>query len=153
MPEAHKEVYRMNLLVPDATTLLGTADHAPEFPAPAAQAWKAVAEIFKYGLDNMHPTHRALMLWGGGLGIILVLLETYLPKAKQWLPSATGLGLGLILPFQYPFAMLVGAIIGWAWHTRNKQQSETYLIPVAAGLIAGISIMGVIVAVINLGLD
>ncbi|TNF37256.1 MAG: OPT family oligopeptide transporter [Deltaproteobacteria bacterium] len=140
------------LLVPDATTLLGQAGQAPEFPAPAAQAWKAVAEIFKYGLDNMHPTHRALMLWGGGLGIVLVLLERYLPKMKQWLPSATGLGLGLILPFQYPFAMLVGAIIGWAWHTRNKQQSETYLVPVAAGLIAGISIMGVIVAIINLGL-
>ncbi len=140
------------LLVPDATTLLGHDGVAPEFPAPAAQAWKAVAEIFKYGLENMHPTHRALMVWGGALGIILVLLEKFLPKVKQYLPSATGLGLGLILPFQYPFAMLLGAIIGWAWHTRNKQQSETYLVPIAAGLIAGISIMGVIVAVVNLGL-
>ena len=140
------------LLVPDATTLLGADGVAPEFPAPAAQAWKAVAEIFKYGLENMHPTHRALMLWGGALGIILVLLEKFLPKIKQHLPSATGLGLGLILPFQYPFAMLLGAIIGWAWHTRNKTQSETYLVPIAAGLIAGISIMGVVVAVVNLGL-
>ena len=140
------------LLVPDATTLLGTAGHAPEFPAPAAQAWKAVAEIFKFGLDNMHPTHRWLMLWGGVLGIVLVLLETGLPKLKQYLPSATGLGLGLILPFQYPFAMLLGALMAWAWQSWRKQQAETYMIPIAAGLIAGISIMGVIVAIVNLGI-
>ena len=31
------------LLVPDATALNGIGGKAPEFPAPAAQAWMAVA--------------------------------------------------------------------------------------------------------------
>jgi uncharacterized oligopeptide transporter (OPT) family protein len=137
------------LLVPDATALTGTATSGPEFPAPAAQAWKAVAEVFRYGIDSMHPTHRDLMLWGGLLGVVLVLLERLLPRVRAFLPSATGLGLGLILPFQYPLAMLIGAIIGWAWQRRNSKHAETYLVPVAAGLIAGISIMGVIAAIMN----
>jgi uncharacterized oligopeptide transporter (OPT) family protein len=137
------------LLVPDATTLNGVGDAAPAYPAPAAQSWKAVAELFKYGFGNMHPTHRTLMLWGAVIGAILVLAETYMPKLKKYLPSATGLGLGLILPFQYPFAMMLGALIGWAWTKKSEKHSDTYLVPVSAGLIAGISIMGVIAAIIN----
>jgi uncharacterized oligopeptide transporter (OPT) family protein len=72
-----------------------------------------------------------------------------LPKWKAYLPSATGIGLGLILPFQYPLSMCVGAIIAWYWTNRNKENAESYLVPVAAGLIAGISIMGVLVAILN----
>jgi uncharacterized oligopeptide transporter (OPT) family protein len=137
------------LLVPDATVLNGAAGQSPAFPAPAAQSWKAVAEVFKFGIDNMHPTHKTLMLWGGLLGVLLVLLEHFLPKLRKFLPSATGLGLGFILPFQYPLAMMIGALIGWAWSKRNSKHADTYLVPVAAGLIAGISIMGVIAAVLN----
>jgi uncharacterized oligopeptide transporter (OPT) family protein len=65
------------------------------------------------------------------------------------MPSATGLGLGLILPFQYPVSMAFGAFIAWYWNRKNKASSDEYMIPVAAGLIAGISITGVIVAVLN----
>jgi OPT family oligopeptide transporter len=137
------------LLVPDASTLNGVGEAAPAYPAPAAQSWKAVAELFKYGFENMHPAHRMLLLWGSLIGVVLVLAENYLPKYKKFLPSATGLGLGLILPFQYPFAMMIGALIGWAWTKKNEKQAETYLVPVSAGLIAGISIMGVIAAILN----
>src|SRR5258708_29419282 len=35
------------LLVPDATVLTGRAGQAPQFAAPSAQQWKAVAEIFR----------------------------------------------------------------------------------------------------------
>lgn len=131
------------LLVPDATAL------NQKFPAPAAQAWKAVAEVFKHGLTNMHPMHQKAIFWGLALGTIMLILEQVLPKARKWLPSATGLGLGLILPFKYLLAMFLGALIAWVWTRSRKEHAESYLVPVAAGLIAGISIMGVLVAVIN----
>lgn len=137
------------LLVPDATALNGVGDQAPEFPAPAAQAWKAVAEVFKLGLTNMHPMYRQAIGVGLGVGVILVLLELALPKAKKFLPSATGIGLGLILPFQYPLSMLIGAIIALLWTKQSPKTSEDYLVPVAAGLIAGVSIMGVIAAFLD----
>lgn len=139
------------LLVPDATAMTGVGGAAPQFPAPAAQAWKAVAEVFKMGLANMHPLHKEVMGWGLGLGTLLGILE--LPQVpaslRKWLPSATGLGLGLILPFQYPLSMLVGAVGAHLWGKRNEEQSETFLVPIAAGVIAGVSLMGVVVAIAN----
>ncbi len=137
------------ILVPDATALLGSPGVVPKYPAPAAQAWKAVAEVFQMGLENMHPMHQTAIFWGLGLGVLLVVLEKLLPKARSYLPSATGLGLGLILPFQYPLAMFIGALISAIWLHKNKKQCDDYLIPIASGVIAGVSIMGVIVAILN----
>ena len=45
--------------------------------------------------------------------------------------------------------MFAGAAIAWYWAKKNKESSDNYMVPIAAGLIAGISIMGVIVAIIN----
>jgi uncharacterized oligopeptide transporter (OPT) family protein len=77
------------ILVPDATALLGGEGKAPAFPAPAAQAWKAVAEVFRLGIGNMHPTHQKAILVGLALGAVVVMLEHVLPKAKKVLPSAS----------------------------------------------------------------
>lgn len=143
------------VLVPDATALTGIdlpgGRHIdPEFPAPAAQAWKAVAEVMAGGgLSAMHPMHKQAIFWGLLLGVIMVVLEQMAPKLKAWLPSATGIGLGLILPFQYPLSMFIGAVVAYVWTQRWKKSSDSYMVPVAAGLIAGVSIMGVIVAVMN----
>ncbi len=137
------------LLVPTASVI-----GSPDFPAPAAMAWKAVADLMTGGgIANMHPMHRVVVWWGLGIGAGCLALETLLPKWRTWLPSATGLGLGLILPFQYPLSMFVGALIAWAWAKKWKQNAHTYVVPIAAGLIAGIAIMGVLMAIFNLALS
>jgi len=136
-------------LVPDATTLLGAEGKAPAFPAPSAQAWKAVAEVFKLGIENMHPMHQRAIAVGLAIGAVLVVAETFLPKLKKWLPSPTGLGLGFILPFQYPFSMLLGAVIAVVWTKRSPASAKDYVVPISSGIIAGVSIVGVIVAAIN----
>ncbi len=143
------------LMVPDATLLLGTIDPItgkdipPEFPAPAAQAWKAVADVFRTGLDNMHPMHRYAIGGGLVLGSILVLSERFLPKYKKWLPSPTGFGLGFILPFQYPMSMFLGAFAAELWKKKSEKTATDYLVPIAAGVIAGVSILGVVVNLLN----
>ena len=137
------------VLVPDATALTGTETTPPAFPAPAAQSWKAVAEVFRDGIGSMHPMYQQAIGLGLALGAVLVILEQTLPKARKWLPSSTGLGLGFILPFQYPASMLVGALLAWAWNKKDPEACESYLVPVSAGVIAGVSIVGVIVASLN----
>ncbi|MCA9492983.1 MAG: OPT/YSL family transporter [Myxococcales bacterium] len=137
------------VLVPNAEVLTGVGDQPPTFPAPAAQSWKAVAEVFQHGISNMHPTHQQAMVVGALLGIAMVSLELALPKYKQWLPSATGLSLGLILTFNYPLSMFIGAMAAVAWRRINAQSCEEYLVPISSGVIAGSSILGVIVAFIN----
>ncbi|MGB0685371.1 MAG: OPT family oligopeptide transporter [Planctomycetota bacterium] len=142
-------VVGFKLLVPDATKILGTAESTPEFPAPAAVAWKAVADMFEKGIENMHGAYQDAIFVGLGIGAALVVAERLMPKMRQWLPSATGLGLGFILPFQYPLSMLIGAVGAYLWTRSNKKSSDDYLVPVASGIIAGVSIMGVIAATIN----
>jgi len=143
-------VFGFKLLVPDATKLLGDGIVAPEFPAPAAVAWKAVADVFKDGIEHMHSMHQSAIFVGLGIGVFMVLAEKFAPKdMHKWLPSATGVGLGFILPFQYPLSMLIGAGIAHVWTKRNKKSSDDYLVPVASGIIAGVSILGVAAAAIN----
>jgi uncharacterized oligopeptide transporter (OPT) family protein len=136
-------------LVPDATALTGKPGVDPAFAAPAAQQWKAVAEVFRVGIANMHPMARHAIAVGIVAGLVLSLLETFLPKMKQWLPSPTGIGLGFILPFYYPLAMFLGALIAWIAQTISKERAERYTVPISSGLIAGESIIGVIVAILN----
>jgi len=138
------------VLVPDASVLLGSAGHAPTFPAPGAQQWKAVAEVFRYGLDNLHPMSRSAIRWGLLAGIVLGSVEALVPpRLRKWVPSPTGLGLGMVLPFFYPLAMFLGAAaseLATAW---NKAWAERYVVAIAAGGIAGESIVGVVVQAIN----
>jgi uncharacterized oligopeptide transporter (OPT) family protein len=137
------------LLVPDATALTGTATTPPSFPAPAAQAWLALAKVFQQGLATLHPMARQAILWSSLAGVALVLLERFLPRYERWIPSATGLGLGFIFPFQYPLSFFIGALIATIWRARNQQHAERYTIPVSSGFIAGESIVGVVVAALN----
>ena len=142
-------VFGFYMLVPDATYLNGTDTTPPAYPAPAAQAWRAVAEVFRDGIASMHPMHQQAIVLGLLVGTVLVVAETMLPKYKAWLPSATGLGLGFILPFQYPLSMLVGAVIAFAWTRYEPKSAEDYIVAIASGVIAGVSIIGVLVAVLN----
>ena len=147
-------VWGFYLLVPDASLMTGVAADGTQipvkFPAPAAQAWMAIAKVMTGGgLEAMHPMHRLMIYWGLGLGTLMLVLEKALPKQRSWLPSATGVGLGLILPFQYPLSMCIGAIVAAIWTKKWAKSSESYLIPIISGLIAGIAIFGVIGAIVN----
>ena len=45
--------------------------------------------------------------------------------------------------------MFIGAGAAWIWRQRSAESADRYLVPISAGLIAGISIMGVLVAILN----
>jgi OPT family oligopeptide transporter len=138
------------VLVPDASVLLGTDAKVPTFPAPGAQQWKAVAEVFKYGLGNLHPMSQTAIKYGLAIGVALALAEILVPKKyRSWVPSPTGIGLGMVLPFFYPLAMFMGAVFGAVATKANKAWAERYIVAIAAGGIAGESIIGVLVQALN----
>lgn len=132
-------VMAFRILVPDAS-VLGT----DQFPAPAAQTWKGVAEAMALGLSNMHPLKIWCIVIGGLVGIILTVLPKMFPKQQKWFPSAAGIGLAWVFQWFYGFLFFAGAIIGYAWQKKNPQQSEEFLFPVASGIVAGGALMGVI---------
>ena len=80
------------------------------------------------------------------LGIILPLLELRFPKAKPYIPSATGVGLAFTINGFNSISMFLGACIALVLQKKAKAWHERYTVPVSSGLIAGESIMGVGIA-------
>jgi putative OPT family oligopeptide transporter len=137
------------LLVPDATALTGRGAAPPAFPAPAAHMWLATARVMTRGVSTLHPLVRQAIVVGAVAGLVLTLLERLPPRVQRWLPSATGLGMGFVFPFQYPLSFFLGALVAWIWARRSAAQAETYAVPLASGVIAGESLVGVVVTALN----
>lgn len=119
-----------------------------EFPAPAAQVWKGVAELMSKGLSSLGITERWALAIGGLAGIVLVWLERRLPAgSRRYVPSAMGLGLAFVIPFWNILSMFAGAAAAWLFTKLSRRAAEDYTIPVASGLIAGESLIGMLTAV------
>jgi len=142
-------VLGFHLLVPDATVLTGSGGAPPTFAAPGAQTWLAVAQLFREGVDKLHPMARQGILWGLVAGTGLATLELLLPRHRRFIPSPIGLGLGFLLPFANPLSMLIGALAAWLWARRRAAHADRYVVPVASGAIAGESIVSVAIALVN----
>jgi OPT family oligopeptide transporter len=133
------------LIVPTAKVLGGE-----EFPAPAAQVWKGVAELMAQGLSSLDITERVALLAGGLVGILIPVLERILPaRFRPFIPSAMGLGLAFVIPFYNTLSIFVGALIAWFLSTEAEEFAKRYTVPVASGVIAGESLMGVLVALLG----
>jgi len=132
-------VAAFRILVPDAS-VLGT----DQFPAPAAQTWKGVAEAMAKGLSTMHPVKIWCIVIGGLLGLILPILSRLFPKQQKWIPSAAGIGLAWVFQWFYGLLFFLGALAGYGWQKRNAKQCEEYMFPVASGIVAGGALMGVV---------
>jgi putative OPT family oligopeptide transporter len=120
-------------------------------PSPAAQSWRATAEAVHGGLASLPRLGPAGALAGFAVGIGLTLLSR--SRVQRFIPSPTAIGIAMLMPASLTIAMFIGASIAALARRRWPQLSETALSSVAAGCIAGESIMGVIVAaMIALGL-
>ncbi len=121
-----------------------------ELAAPAAQAWASVAKLLKDGPGNL-PRYAILAIAvGASIGALLAVAEELSPRhIKKWLPSATGLGIALVIDANDSLAMLVGALIAWAIQRRNRDLAERYIVSVSSGVVAGESLMGIVVIVLR----
>jgi len=125
-------------LIPDPAAMLFTE----EWPAPAVATWKAVAEALTHGLGSVPPSARVAMLFGGAAGAVLGVLDA-LPRPPRWLPSGVALGLAFVIPASISVTMFFGAALVWALLGWKERFANRFALAVAAGLIAGESIVGV----------
>jgi putative OPT family oligopeptide transporter len=127
------------VLVPNAAVL-----GSDQFPAPAAQTWRAVAVALSKGLAALEPVKVWLIIIGGAIGIVLPLLSKMFPKRQNYIPSAAGLGLSWTFHWYYGFLFFLGALIGYLYERKWPEKAKDYTFPVASGIVAGGSLMGVI---------
>jgi uncharacterized oligopeptide transporter (OPT) family protein len=135
------------VLIP-SVDLLGTE----RWPAPAALVWRGVAELLAKGVGALHPTAQWGLAIGASLGIILPLLEMKFPKARNFIPSATGLGLAFTLNGFNAISFFIGACLAMWFKKVRPALAEQYTIPVSSGIIAGESLMGVLLALLLIAL-
>jgi uncharacterized oligopeptide transporter (OPT) family protein len=113
------------------------------FPAPAAQSWRAVALAMSKGVGDLHPLKKASIGVGAAVGIALALLPVLLPRQAPYLPSAAGVGLAWTFHWYYSMLFCLGAVLAWLAVRASPKKAEEYTYPVASGIIAGGSLMGV----------
>jgi len=117
------------------------------FNPPATYMWKAVADLLTQGLHMLPVTAIWAIVIGAVVGVALPLAGMLFPKAHPYLPSAMGLGLSWVMPFQNSFSFAIGAVIVAAWAKFSRKNSELYYVPIASGLIAGESLIAAIIAI------
>lgn len=121
-----------------------------ELAAPAAVAWASVAKLLKDGPENLPRLALAASIVAAGIGAVLALCEEYLPtRYKGWVPSATGIGIAMVIDGNDSVAMFTGAALVWMLHTWRKPLIERFRVSVASGIVAGEGIMGIIVIVLR----
>lgn len=135
------------ILVGDAANLQKLWDD-PEWAMPAVVQWKAVAELFQGGFENLPKGAIAAMIWGGLFGVVGAVLEKVLPKKwVAWVPSPTAVGIAFVIPAFYSVSMALGGVIAWFLARKIKKWTTRFLIVLAAGVMAGDSLTGVCIAI------
>jgi uncharacterized oligopeptide transporter (OPT) family protein len=123
-------------------------------PLPAAQVWRAVAELLARGLSSIHPTARWGVVVGGLLGIAM---EWANLRTRGRFPlSGVGMGLATVVTFPDVISMSAGSILFWLLGRRLADPARpAHRVLVAnretlcAGIIAGGSLIGIILMVLE----
>jgi uncharacterized oligopeptide transporter (OPT) family protein len=111
--------------------------------------WKGVAELLSRGFGSLPHSARAGAAVGGALGLALPVLEHLFPRARRFIPSPTGLGLAFVIPGFNALSMFVGALAALIAEKARPKLADTYVVPIASGLIAGESLMAIVLNVLS----
>jgi OPT family oligopeptide transporter len=125
-----------------------------QFAMPAAVQWRGVAELIAHGLKSLPASAVAAMLVAA-VSAAVIEIAKIVTKGRFPL-SAVSIGLGVVLPPEYVFAMWIGAAIFW-WQGRKNPTPGTKghefwvegCEPICAGLISGWALTGIANSVIN----
>jgi OPT family oligopeptide transporter len=133
-----------------------------EYPAPSAFAWKAVAEVLtgsssEDGGSAVGVPHQAIVLsvLAALFAVFVRTLEFKMQYkgtarmkllAEKIIPSPMALGIAFIIPPEFSVMVFFGALLSGSWRRRNKDSFESLSQLVAAGLLAGSGIAGVVAA-------
>ncbi len=131
-------VLAFRLLVPHAG-VLGTN----QFPAPAAQAWRAVAVALSHGVGALGAVKIWSIVGGALVGVVLTVLPKLVPAREHLIPSPAGVGLAWTFHFHYALLFCLGGLLAWWIEKRYPRWAQENTFPVASGWIAGESLMGV----------
>lgn len=113
--------------------------------SPISNKWSGFAQILKEGIGALPSSAFYMLLVFSALGVLFTILES--TKVKKWVPSPTGVGIGILVPFSVVSTMFFGGIIGWLWEKKHKASADIFMVPLASGLIAGEALVAVVASI------
>ena len=129
----------------DTAYVIGEGD----LPAPAAHAWKAMAQLLTQGFHSL-PQYAEQAVLCAVIGSILLSLLKLNKMLQPWVPSGLAMGIAFIVPAYYSVAMFFGSVFLVCWMKKNPTSCKSLSFPVASGLVAGEGLMGIVVAILTL---
>jgi uncharacterized oligopeptide transporter (OPT) family protein len=108
-----------------------------------------VAELLAHGVGSLDPTARIGLVGGAIIGVVLPLLELLFPKYKQYMPSAIGMGLAFTITGYTAVSFFIGSVLAYGFSKVRPALAEQYTVPVSSGIIAGESVVGVLIALLT----
>jgi uncharacterized oligopeptide transporter (OPT) family protein len=116
-------------------------------PMPTALQWKAMGEVVAQGLVALPPGALRAVVLAGIAGIVLAVVEE--SPIKRFAPPAVAVGIGALLPFEYSLTIFCGAVLIPASARLGAKLRPEAAGAASAGLIAGDSVVGIVVALLR----
>ena len=140
----------------------GIVGESAQLLSPTSQRWVGFAKVVTNELSGAGPLSaeaaarlawmKTSFLWGAAAGVVL----TFLEQRREWrrfVPSPTGIGIAMLIPFNAVTGIFLGAMIDVVWARVAPANNERYSIPIASGLIAGEALVAVAIPIlVTLGL-
>jgi uncharacterized oligopeptide transporter (OPT) family protein len=114
-----------------------------QIPAPAAFAWKAMAELLVEGISALPPHAPMAVAVASAVGVILPILRR-IEHIKPYVPSGLAMGIAFIVPAYNSLVMFYGLLIWLVWKRLSPSSAEKYTFAVASGMIAGEGLVGIV---------
>jgi uncharacterized oligopeptide transporter (OPT) family protein len=113
--------------------------------SPISRKWAAFAEVLSQGLSALPPGALTALAIASVVGVLLAVAEA---KGIRWLPSSTGIGIGMLVPASVIIVMFLGSAAERIWHRVDAASNKRVMMPFASGLIAGEAIVAVVVPIL-----
>jgi uncharacterized oligopeptide transporter (OPT) family protein len=128
--------------------IMGVRGDVAMLDHPFAGAGAAEVEIHKMGLP---PYALQVTFVTVAVAFLLTLLEVFGPRrVRRWLPSVTGVGIAWVIGCWDSVAMGIGSVIAFGIGRVSPRTDERYTVSTSSGIIAGASIMSIILIALGL---
>src|SRR5262249_42559415 len=113
--------------------------------APTAVKWAGFAALLAKGTSALPPGSLQAFAVATVLGAVLTMAEA---RYGQAVPSATAIGLGMLLRGQAILMIVIGGVVGALWQKWRRRSAEDMLVPLGSGFIAGEAILAVVIPIL-----
>jgi uncharacterized oligopeptide transporter (OPT) family protein len=110
--------------------------------SPISVKWAGFAELLMKGFGALPPGCLTGLLVSIAAGAAIAALE---PRWKRFVPSPTGVGIGMLIPGFVMLPMVLGGLVQWIWQKASPSSEDKYNLALASGLIAGEALLAVII--------